>query len=58
MTPEELTLLAVEAALAYGREHSYVSPGFKPHEWVIKAMIEAYNLGHEDGYERGIREYD
>lgn len=47
---------AVLAALAFGRQHSYVTPGFKPHDWVLEAMMTVYRFGFSDGHDEGYSE--
>lgn len=32
----------------YGKSHSYVAPGFVPHEWVVMAVKAAYARGYRD----------
>ncbi|UGL61392.1 hypothetical protein [Xanthomonas phage DMF5-T1] len=48
----ELVHLARLAAVAYGQQHSYTQTRapFDPHEWVIKAMEQAWESGHSVGY--------
>ena len=55
----EFRAYAQMAAFAYGSEHSYVVPGFEPHEWVYAAMLEAMKSGRDDGWREGYDEgYD
>ena len=51
MTRQDMEHQAVLAALAFGSHHSYVNPGFTPHEWVLTAMETVYKYGVDDGRE-------
>jgi hypothetical protein len=52
----EAVALARTNAILFGREHSYVSSTFEPHEWVVKAIMSAYSEGKNDGYDEGVRD--
>lgn len=56
----ELVHLARLAAVAYGQQHSYThtSAPFDPHEWVIKAMEQAWESGHSTGYNDASSDWD
>ena len=58
MNKAQLVELARNTALARGKEHSYVVPGFEPHEWVIDAMWAAYCAGFADADVPSLAESD
>lgn len=47
----DLVYLARVAAADYGQKHGYTHQvPFDPHEWIIKAMEQAWESGHDVGY--------
>ncbi len=38
-------------AQEFGEQHSYVTPDFVPHGWVVLAIMAAYNKGYGDALE-------
>jgi hypothetical protein len=55
MTRKEAVELAQKIAKDFQPSY-YVEP-FQPHEWVIKALMEAFNKGFDDGWDESTSRY-
>lgn len=50
MDTPEATEFARIYGQEYGKSHSYVAPGFVPHEWVVQAVKATYERGYRAAY--------
>ena len=49
MTYDEATAIAIELAAEYKPSYFTNIEDFEPHEWVIAAILRAYEKGFDDG---------